>query len=284
MEIVCLQDGSSGVSAYCLPMSTGSIDAYFELAKALGPGHLIFGIQLADRLPSGEFKTFSSLKEMAAAISTELLLHHVNGPICLIGYSFAAFLTIEVARQLIEQGKPIPLVIIIDTIVPWASFTLLFRVKHFAGNVFPLAVRIASRLVANSKYRMSYWHALLHGLRKKGVARQDWFQELPDNYQNYVKKNAANLGSYHFEGFFRGKILLLRQGHSGSVDDHPFNFSRLKDYGWRGFTGATVDVVYTPGDHASMMQFPNVLHVANSLRSALDEFARSVRIAKDSCE
>ena len=131
MEIVCLRDGPSSVTAYCLPTSTGAINNYFELAKALGPDHSIYGIQLADREQSGKFRLFSSIKEMASSITTELLRRHPVGPICLIGYSFGASLAIESALQLTERGKSVPLVVIIDMAVPSASLSPLFRTKHF---------------------------------------------------------------------------------------------------------------------------------------------------------
>ena len=68
MEIVRLQDGDGSASAYCLPTSTGTIYVYFDLAQAIGPGHSIYGIQLADRMHTGKFKEFSSLQEMVAAM------------------------------------------------------------------------------------------------------------------------------------------------------------------------------------------------------------------------
>jgi thioesterase domain-containing protein len=105
VEIVRLQDGNCSASAYCLPTSAGTIHDYFELAKAIGPGHLIYGIQFADRVQTGKFKEFSSLREMATAMLPEFLTHHRDGPVCLIGYSFAALLAIELAQQLIGLGK-----------------------------------------------------------------------------------------------------------------------------------------------------------------------------------
>ena len=70
MEIVRLQDGHGSASAYCLPTSTGTIYVYFDLAKAIGPGHSIYGIQLADRTHTGKFKEFSSLQEMVICDAT----------------------------------------------------------------------------------------------------------------------------------------------------------------------------------------------------------------------
>ena len=76
MEIVCLQNGNDGTPAYCLPTTAGTLESYYRLAKAIGPGHLLYGIQFADRLQSGKFMEFASLQEMAVAMIPGLLAHH----------------------------------------------------------------------------------------------------------------------------------------------------------------------------------------------------------------
>jgi thioesterase domain-containing protein len=259
MDIVRLQDGDSRASAYCLPGATGAIGQFFELAKAIGPGHLIYGIQFADRLQTGKFKEFFSLREMAIAMLPEFLAHHRDGPICLIGFSFAACLAIELAQQLIGLGKSVPLVVIIDREPPSASFAPFLRMKHFIRYVGPWAIKVATKAVTDTNYRSLYFNKL--------VRRTSWYKDLPEDHQDYTKKNLAALRNYRFEGGYRNKILLFR----GDEGAHPLRCIQGKDYGWGRITGARVDVVYVPGDHRSMMQNPNVVHIANALRLALSE-------------
>lgn len=259
MEIVRLQDGHGSASAYCLPTSTGTIYVYFDLAKAIGPGHSIYGIQLADRTHTGKFKEFSSLQEMVIAMLPGFLAHHRDGPICLIGYSFAAYLAIELARQLTSLGKSVPLVVIIDREPPSTSFTPLLRTKHFVRYVFPWAIKMATRAVTDENHRSLYYNKVVRGT--------SWYENLPEDHQDYIKKNHAASRNYRFEGRYPNKILLLRSDHGV----HPLRCIRGKDYGWGRITGATVDVVHVPGWHLSTMQNPNVVHIANAVRSALSE-------------
>jgi thioesterase domain-containing protein len=259
MDIVRLQDGDNRVSAYCLPSSTGSIGQYLELAKAVGPGHLIYGIQIADRVQTGKFKEFSSLREMAIAMLPGFIAHHRGGPICVIGYSFAASLAIELAQHLIGLGKSIPLVVIIDREPPSTSFTPLLRIKHFIRYIGPWAIKVAKRAVTDTQYRSLYYSKIVH--------RASWYKHLPEDHQDYIEKNLAALRNFRFDGVYRNKILLFRSEHGA----HPLRCIEGKDYGWGRITGATVDVAYVPGSHRSMMENPNVLHVANVLRSALSD-------------
>ena len=103
-------------------------------------------------------KEFSSLREMATAMLPEFLAHHRDGPICLIGYSFAASLAIELAQQLIGLGKSIPLVVIIDREPPTTSFTPLLRMKHFIRHVGPWTIRVADESRNQHKLSISILH------------------------------------------------------------------------------------------------------------------------------
>ena len=190
VEIVRLQDGDSRVSTYCLPGATGAIGHFFELAKAIGPGHLIYGIQIANRVQTRKFKEFSSLREMVTAMLPEFLAHHRDGPICLIGYSFGAPLAIELAQQLIGLGKSIPLVVIIDREPPSASVTPFLRMKHFIRYLGPWALNVATRAVTDTHYRSLYYYKMVH--------RTSWYKDLPEDHQDYTKKNLADFAKLSF--------------------------------------------------------------------------------------
>jgi thioesterase domain-containing protein len=273
MEIVCLQNGNIGKPLYCLPTAAGSVGPYLALAQALGPDCLVYGIQCADtdRNQSGDFLKFQSLPEMAATIAAELRAQHRDdGPIGLVGYSFAAFLAIELAQQLIKDGKLVPLVVIIDKVPTWASFAPLFRVWHCAKHIWPWALRLATRIATDSRYRSSYRNALAReSKRQHRFESESWFKRLPENHRNYVANNLNNSRNYRFSGKYSGKILVIRSGPNAKSHFASYLLAQIEDYGWGRITGASVNVVYIDSDHSSMMEHPDVVHVASALRSAL---------------
>lgn len=277
MEIVCFQNGNNSASAYCLPTTAGTLESYYRLAKAIGPGHLLYGIQFADRLQSGKFMEFASLQEMAAAMVPGLLTHHGDGPICLIGHSFAGFLAIELAQQLVSHGKHVPLVVMIVGRGPSSSFAGGFRINNFVRNVGPWALRVATRAVSNSHYRSMYRDKFKLTRNHKFTATS-WYQSLPKDHQDYVTNNDANLRKYQFEGAYHGKILLIRKSFLPELDAHPLRVDHLEDYGWGEATGASVDIVCTPDDPTSMLYRHDVVDIANALRAALSECDRNVQI------
>lgn len=277
MEIVCLQNGNNSTPAYCLPTTAGTLESYYELTKAIGPGHLLYGIQFADRLQSGKFMEFASLQEMAVAMLPGLLAHHGEGPICLIGHSFAGFLAIELAQQLVGCGKHVPLVVMIVGRGPSSSLTGRFRINNFIRNVGPWALRVATRAVSNSHYR-SIYRDKFKLTREHKFTATSWYQSLPKDHQDYVTNNDANLRKYQFKGAYHGKILLIRKSFLPELDAHPLRFDHLKDYGWGDATGASVDVVCTSDDPTSMLYRHDVVDIANALRTALNECDRNRQI------
>ena len=118
---------------------------------------------------------------------------------------------------------------------------------------------MATRAVTDENHRSLYYNKVVRGT--------SWYENLPEDHQDYIKKNHAASRNYRFEGRYPNKILLLRSDHGV----HPLRCIRGKDYGWGRITGATVDVVHVPGWHLSTMQNPNVVHIANAVRSALSE-------------
>jgi Thioesterase domain/Phosphopantetheine attachment site len=152
VEILSLQQGKDNTPLYCMPSITGSVSCYIDLAKILGRDRPVYGIWIADQAQTGMSEAFASLRKMAASMTAKLLTRHREGPICLIGHSFSGHLAIEVARQLVGHGKLVTFVGIIDTMPGAASLAPAHRIYHFARNVGPWALKVASRGIADVKH------------------------------------------------------------------------------------------------------------------------------------
>ena len=271
MEIVCLQKENDNTPLYCMPTVAGSVSSYRELAKILGADRPVYGIRAADRAQTGKFEAFESVQAMAASIATKLMVHRPDGPICLIGYSFGAYLALEVARQLVGQNKLVPFVGIIDAMPPRLCFTRADRIYFFARNVGPWALAFVTKIMADPKHWSNYLNSVLGKVRRQHhLLGQDWYHGLPEYRQIVVKQTIVNVRKYRCEGIYRGTIFLFRQRQSTGPSNHLFRPHRLEDYGWRRITRANVRVVYILGAHGSCMDQPDVSSIANELRLLLD--------------
>jgi thioesterase domain-containing protein len=274
VEIVCLQKGNEKASVYCLPTSSGSVSSYLEVAAALAPDHAVFGIKTSQRARPGALKQFSSLREMAEVIAPELIAHRRKGPICLLGYSFAGHLAVQLAQHLEELGQDVPLLLIVDTMPSWSCFTRTFRVRHFMRYLGPWLLRIAARLMADRRHRSNYGRALGLRLRRQHrLERDNWFQDLTKERKEFVLNNLSHCYNYNFKGAYRGEILLFRP--KDVAYQSPLRTGQLHDFGWRRVTGADVRVVHVPGDHVSCLQEANAAFLANELRLAFMRCGRA---------
>jgi thioesterase domain-containing protein/acyl carrier protein len=280
-DFICLNrrnqgDDDDNSPIFCLPTVSGSTVAYLHLAKLLGPHHPVHGIEFVEGTKATGFKPFASLREMAAAIVPGFLSER-NRPVCLLGYSYAGLLAIEVALQLERYGQSVPLVAMVDTMPPAASFPPLFRVAHFATKVGPWARRVATRIAIDPKYRASYLSRFAQKLTgRTRFEAEGWFQDISEARRNFIKKNEAIAQEYRFVGRYKGQIVLFRQRFDGELDGHPFKPRHVVDYGWRRLTGTNVQVVYVAGDHGSCLAHPHVVELAKELRRVVAAAAQGL--------
>jgi thioesterase domain-containing protein len=274
VEIVSLQDGNDKTPLYCMPTVSGSVSAYIELAKIVGQDRPVYGIRTVHRAQTGSLELFASLQDMADCIAGKLAEFHSYGPIYLIGYSFGGHLAIEVARQLVERRKAVPLVAIIDKAPSRSCVSFSFRAFHFLRYVGPWVLRIMIRLVNDPKHRVSYRDIALLKLRgRRRVESESWYKEMPKRRKEYLDLSLANARKYRFVGKYNGKMLLFRQKPSPATTKHPLKpWGRHDDYGWHRTTGADVQVIYLTGDHASCIQHPDVVDLASDLRTAMNDW------------
>jgi thioesterase domain-containing protein len=257
---------ASGRPLYCAPTAAGSVDSYFHAARIIGLDRPVYGIVSNDP----NWSKFGSLKELVEPAAKLLKAHCSNDSAFLFGYSFGGKFAIEIARQLAAHGIAVPLVAIADQAPYTSSFTIGFRIRHFAETFGPWIYRVTSKYVRHATLRPKYHNEILRNLRGQHVfENESWYQGLPEWRKNYISQNLANSRKYRFEGVYRGQILLLRalQGQAA----HPFRPRHLEDYGWGRLTGATVDVRSIPGTHASIMQHPDVAFLGDTVRKALND-------------
>jgi thioesterase domain-containing protein len=267
IEIVCLQKGDESASLYCLPTASGSANAYLEVATALAPDHAVYGIEVSERARTNSFDKFTSLLEMSESIVPILLAHRRTGPICLMGYSFAGHLAIQVAQCLARAGRSVSLLAVVDAMPSWMSFSLVFRVRHFTRYVGPWLLKIGTRSVTDERHRSDYVRSILQTIRRQHMFEgEGWFTNLTEARQTFLLRTLAFSYNYSFEGTYDGTIFLFRP--ADAVYDSPLRTGQLGDFGWQQVTGANVRVVKISGDHSSCLQGSNAICLANELRLA----------------
>jgi len=244
----------------------GNVVNFRFLAGELGSERPVYGIQ-ARGLYGGE-DAHGSFEEAAEAYLDEVRQVQPNGPYLFAGYSGGGIIAIEMARRVKAAGEPVGDVILLDTWAPLeAKMTPLDRVRMQLG-------------IARSR-GAGY-------LREWVVAKYRWERE--HRLAKFLGRGPEeNAGSIHNEtvsaGFFRAATAYHLSPYSGGValfrPAPPPTFAigrgrRIDEFhriiddtnGWKEWC-ARVTVFQVGGDHATMIEPPNVEALASLIDDVL---------------
>lgn len=87
---------------------------YGALADHLGPDQPVYAVQ-AEAL-SGRRPRWTTIEQMATGYREQIEARFPEGPYLLFGYSMGGALAFEVARQLLERGRPVAMLVMADTV------------------------------------------------------------------------------------------------------------------------------------------------------------------------
>lgn len=105
------KDGSRAAFALVLA-GYGDAWAAVELGRGMGPDHTLLALQPPD--DEAEFAKVSTAVDLAALYVRNLTALRPTGPYCLGGYSAGALLALEMARQLLAQGREVAMLVMLD--------------------------------------------------------------------------------------------------------------------------------------------------------------------------
>lgn len=247
---------------------------YAALCEAIEEDRPIFGVrELEDEQP------LSSLEERAGLYAREINRVYPDGPLSLVGWCLAGSLTVEIARQLREQGRIVALVALFDSECPGYKpriedgssllrAKLVSFVRFHSNRLRDLDWQERLRyLFATTKRR---WNDALElaGVRQRVAAR--WLERnfafaLP----GAVRERLALLGADDLrptaEQSYPGKIVLFRASDVAQLSGTE------PSLGWACVAKDGVIVEFAPGDHESMFRKPHLPQFGEMLTRVLRE-------------
>lgn len=210
-----------------------------------------------------------TMEEIATNYVDIIVEANPNGPYAIAGYSFGGFIAFEMARQLVDRGKKVSMLAILDTYVCPQHFYLSPFRKKLAG----LWYRNMRRLTYFKEMVASLEKAKVHFNRKKDFVLHHYLNdkrfdtiEKEVEHQQYLKAipkinniiNRYRLTPHNLE------IDLFR---ANSNDDFKLDNTY---FGWKKIALKGVNVYDIPGGHLNIFDHPNVIEFANVLQNVLD--------------
>ena len=121
---------------------------FYKLAKHIHTPHAIYGIQA--RGLDGTEEPFDRLEDMADYYLAALAESHPGDPYLLMGYSFGGLVALEMAQRLLQRGKRVALLTLIDTYphprfmpAPMRVWLFARRMRRHAANMSAMPVSSA---------------------------------------------------------------------------------------------------------------------------------------------
>jgi amino acid adenylation domain-containing protein len=205
------------------------------------PVHALFPDQ-----PDGQFDLSVTLEQRASEALSAIRRQQPDGPLALAGYSVGGLLAYEVARQAIGAGQQVEWLGLLDTHAP--------SLKELAR----LQLTLRWRLRRISKQPMREQWAKYREVAQRLFRTGSMWRAQPD----FDYRGAAEL-VYQYE----------QPGHDVPMDVFVTQASAdnagSDSLGWDGFHKGTFTVHRIAGDHVSMLEPPNIEHLARTMLESL---------------
>jgi acyl transferase domain-containing protein/thioesterase domain-containing protein len=245
----------------------GNVLNLSHLAHLLGEERPFYALQA--RGLYGDLEPHETFEEMARDYIAEIRMVQPQGPYLLGGFSGGGIVAYEMARQLLEAGESVALVVMLDTPLPLIpKFSLVDRVS-----LFYQGLRRAGFKFVHQKIR-----GRIEWERRQYLRRRE-NQKIEDRDKTQFQSRRIGdafmraVASYSIKpvpvrvALFRPRLDIQFKLSGGRLVDAERNLL-YTDNGWTPLVSSIV-VQEVPGNHDSMVLEPNVRVLASTLRRVL---------------
>jgi thioesterase domain-containing protein len=263
-----LQAKGTGRPLFVMPQLNGELFQMRSALMGLGEEFPVIGIQIQYRRATMDYLT--DLPSIARDATQAICKKDPHGPYSLVGYSYGGFLAFEVACQLVDLGKEVAHVVVIDTgpgpsgakqkwIQRVRSIPHVFRqLPNWLRSNYP-----RKRLIRLANAIQRRWRRLRQYL--KGRDRSPWIvddaardRHASDSQLDLYRTALMAIRSYE-PGYFPGKLTLIRATRRPIRGDHS------RDLGWLPHV-QELDVLDIDGDHLNILKPPRIQRITEQLK------------------
>jgi acyl transferase domain-containing protein/thioesterase domain-containing protein len=259
-SLVNIRPGSDKQPLFLVHPIGGGVYIYRDLARSLGPGQAVYGLQA--RGFEGNSEPLTRVEDMAAHYIDALCTVQPSGPYLLGGSSFGGVVAYEMAQQLRERGQEIALLALIDTATPKRlSAQIVDEDDLLALAIGADAARLSEQLQqhAPDERLRSY----LDQARAAGSVPADF--GLPE-FRRFLPMIQAHLQAMHsyIPRLYPGSIVFFRAAIRDRLNPPD------PEQGWIGLATGSFEVHEVPGDHITMNYAPHVWVMAERFNQYLE--------------
>jgi thioesterase domain-containing protein/acyl carrier protein len=281
--IVRMSHGGSGLPIFLLPGAGGNVLYLYELAKRLGPGRPVYGLQAVGL--DGVTPLLASVEEIAQYNIERIREEQPDGPYILVGHSFGGKVAFEMSRRLFASGRQVGMLAILDTPAPvfqpisdredWDDAQWLIQMarelEEFLGIKVPMTYQELKALPEDEQLDLVI----------KRIEATGWWPPGGDRSQLrgclQVFKTSVRIDS-NFRIDYENlrdlpptPIVLIKASTGGEAVSNPELAALFEEeaWGWDKLSPEPVRIHQVAGDHITMMSEGRAENVAEKLRASL---------------
>jgi amino acid adenylation domain-containing protein len=254
---------------FCVPGAGASVSSFIELVSKLNPRRRVHGFE--SRGLDGTLVPYSTVSTAAESYLRALQDVYPEGPVHLLGHSFGGWVAFEMANRLIERGRDVACLTILDSEAPGedASVRELTHIEVTMAfiNLFeellehPLGIKQSDLEVRSEKAQMELLH---HRLVAEGLLPQ---RSQPDVLCGPLRTFAMAIrSSFNPNKPYLGAVRLVLVNESKL--DQAANRQRQEDIAkkWKRWAPNLI-YRHAHGNHMTVLKVPHVLELARLVLS-----------------
>ena len=279
--LVTIQTGRRRPPFFCVPNLEGTVLAYADLARLLGPDQPVYGFQAKGL--NGTDAPYGCLEDMAAHYIKAMQAVQPTGPYYLGGYCSAGVVAFEMARQLDMQGEQVALLAVLDGAAPigseqlprlWQPAAAMSFVRNLPawlrdnlpGRYDAVLKRVGLRARAALATR---WRRLAYGsdAPQARVTLDEFLgntSRIPERYRRVMNAHFRARQEY-VPQVYRGRVTLFR------AQALPLLRPSDPELGWGQLAAGGVEVKVIAGAHHNFLEGPQVEDLAAQLTVSLEQ-------------
>ena len=251
--VVAIQHGDTRPPLVCVSNPNVNALGYRALARHLGPGQPVFGLQAQYPEDLQGEHSQAAVDKLASDYLKAMREAQPHGPYQFVGFCRGAQIAHEMARRLTMAGETVALLGVLDTWVLENTYNRFLYVEYYykrmkkalrEGFKNPLQFMRESRQPSDGS-QIEQARAEAVGTVKNPM-REVYFPG-----DNFVPR------------IYEGKVTLFR------VRRQPLNRIRDPQLGWGRLAALGVDVHLVPGTHTTVLSEPHVQGLADELKKHL---------------
>jgi thioesterase domain-containing protein len=267
-SLVSLQETGHLPPLFLVHPTAGNALCYLELVRELGGEQPVYGLQSIGL--DGQQPPRNSIVDMASAYASELVERQPDGPFVLGGWSMGGIVALEMAQQLVAQGREVPLLVVIDAPLLDANDQLNGTPawRHFA--VAELKNQLGDQSSVDQLVDQLPHDTLPSAEQLQTLLAQSPLADLAcavgsgEELRHHLAVIAANLKAheeYRAQPYAGRVVLLSAEERLDSLPDCETQ--------WRALVSGELAVHRVPGNHYTMLQAPHVQRLAEHFAAAL---------------